>query len=217
MLKLLYKEFRLASHPTSFIFLALGAMLLIPAYPYFVVFFYTCLGIFFVFLAARENHDTVFTVSLPVRKRDVVKARVFMVVIIELAQLVIAVPFALLGAAINPNAEGNAVGIEANPAFFGLTLVMLALFNIIFIPTFYKTAYKVGKAFAAAVIPLGLYIILAEGIVRFVPALKTTLDTTDAAYLPVQLIVLAAGAVIFAAGNIAAFRLAAARFDKVDL
>lgn len=172
MLKLLYKEFRLASHPTSFIFLALGAMLLIPAYPYFVVFFYTCLGIFFVFLAARENHDTVFTVSLPVRKRDVVKARVFMVVIIELAQLVIAVPFALLGAAINPNAEGNAVGIEANPAFFGLTLVMLALFNIIFIPTFYKTAYKVGKLLRRPLYPLACTLFLPRALSGSCPRLK---------------------------------------------
>ena len=48
MKNLLLKEYRLAMHPTVLIFLALSAMLLIPSYPYYVVFFYTALGVFFV-------------------------------------------------------------------------------------------------------------------------------------------------------------------------
>jgi len=79
MKELLFKEFKLAAHPTTYLFLFLGAMLLIPAYPYFVAFIYTCLGIFFIFLSARENQDILYTVSLPVRKRDVVKSRVLMI------------------------------------------------------------------------------------------------------------------------------------------
>ena len=57
MLNLLRKELRLAVHPTSWIFLGLSLMLLIPSYPYYVAFFYTGLGIFFTCLSARENQD----------------------------------------------------------------------------------------------------------------------------------------------------------------
>ena len=92
MKELLFKEFKLAMHPTSYLFLAVGALLLIPAYIYYVAFIYTCLSIFFLFLIARENKDILFTVSLPVRKRDAVKARCLMVAIIELAQTLLAVP-----------------------------------------------------------------------------------------------------------------------------
>ena len=39
MKNLLYKEFRLAIHPSVYIFFALAALLLVPSYPYYVRFF----------------------------------------------------------------------------------------------------------------------------------------------------------------------------------
>ena len=57
MKNLVYKEFCLAAHPTNYIFLSFAFMLLIPNYPYLVSFFYTTLGIFFMCLSSRENHD----------------------------------------------------------------------------------------------------------------------------------------------------------------
>ena len=44
MSELLYKELRLAAHPSLYVFMCMGALLLIPAYPYSVVFFFGCLG-----------------------------------------------------------------------------------------------------------------------------------------------------------------------------
>ncbi|MDD4596245.1 MAG: hypothetical protein PHQ30_06030, partial [Candidatus Izemoplasmatales bacterium] len=70
MKNLLYKEFKLATHPTTYLFLSLGLMLLIPSYPGYVSFFYVSLSIFFIFLSGRENRDVFFTVSLPIRKTD---------------------------------------------------------------------------------------------------------------------------------------------------
>ena len=46
MFDLLGKELRLAAHPSIYIFIWLGALALIPAYPYGVVFFFGMLGIF---------------------------------------------------------------------------------------------------------------------------------------------------------------------------
>ena len=46
MSELLYKELRLAAHPSLYVFMGMGALLLIPAYPYSVVFFFGCLGLF---------------------------------------------------------------------------------------------------------------------------------------------------------------------------
>ena len=217
MKDLLIKEFRLARHPTLFIFPFLGLMLLIPSYPYFVAFIYTCLSVFFIFLQGREYKDVFFTVSLPVRKRDVVKARCCFIAIIELVEVIVAVPFAIIGARINPNPGGNEVGIEANVAFFGLVLIMYALFNLVFLPLFYKTAYKAGSALLIAGIAISLYIILVEAAIQIVPALKAFLDTTDPAAQVGQLPILAAGVIIFAAAMLAAYRLAAKRFEKVDL
>ncbi len=63
MKNLLYKEFRLASHPAAFLFLGLAAMMMIPNYPLTVTFFYPCLGAFFICLNGRENRDVCWYIS----------------------------------------------------------------------------------------------------------------------------------------------------------
>jgi len=217
MKDLMIKEFSLARHPTIFIFPFLGAMLLIPDYPYFVAFIYTCLSVFFIFLLGRENKDILFTVSLPVRKRDTVKARCWMIVIIELFQVAFSIPFAILGNRIKPTAAGNSAGIEANVAFFGLVFLMFALFNSIFLPVFYKTAFRAGWALTWAGLAITVYILVVEAAIQIVPALKSALDTVDPYAQIRQLPILLAGMLIFAMSMFLSYRRAAARFEKVNL
>lgn len=216
MKHLLYKELRLAKHPTMFLFLLFSAMLLIPSYPYYVAFIYTCLSVFFVFLQGRENNDLSFTALLPVRKRDIVRARCLLVVLMQLAQVLVSLPCAIVGARINP-LGGNAAGIEANAAFFGLVLVMYALFNLLFLPAFYRTGYRVGRAFLFAGASVLVYIVAAELLVQCVPALKASLDTFDPATRGTRLFVLLLGAGLYAAGSLLACRLSERRFARVDL
>ena len=87
MKQLLKKEFSLAVHPTSWLFLGLSAMVLIPNYPYYVIFFYTGLGVFFTCLNGRENQDVLFSLLLPVSRKQVVAARITTVVLLELQHL----------------------------------------------------------------------------------------------------------------------------------
>lgn len=216
MKHLLYKELRLAKHPTMFLFLLFSAMLLIPSYPYYVAFIYTCLSVFFVFLQGRENNDLSFTALLPVRKRDIVRARCLLVVLMQLAQVLVSLPCAIVGTRINP-LGGNAAGIEANAAFFGLVLVMYALFNLLFLPAFYRTGYRVGRAFLFAGAAVLVYIVAAELLVQCVPALKASLDTFDPATRGTRLFVLLLGAGLYAAGSLLACRLSERRFARVDL
>ncbi len=216
MKHLLYKELRLAKHPTMFLFLLFSAMLLIPSYPYYVAFIYTCLSVFFVFLQGRENNDLSFTALLPVRKRDIVRARCLLVVLMQLAQVLVSLPCAIVGARINP-LGGNAAGIEANAAFFGLVLVMYALFNLLFLPAFYRTGYRVGRAFLFAGAAVLVYIVASELLVQCVPALKASLDTFDPATRGTRLFVLLLGAGLYAAGSLLACLLSERRFARVDL
>ena len=46
---LLYKQLRLVCHPMTPVFCLFGVMVLIPNYPYTVIFFYVMLGLFFTF------------------------------------------------------------------------------------------------------------------------------------------------------------------------
>ncbi|HEX2938218.1 MAG TPA: ABC-2 transporter permease [Ruminiclostridium sp.] len=215
MKNLLYKEFKLCAHPTVYIFLFLDAMLLIPSYPYYVAFIYTCLGIFFVFLNGRIDKDVTYSVLLPIRKSDVVKARCLMIGAIELMQIILAVPFAFLTHVINP--KGNLAGIEANAAFFGFVFIMFAVFNIIFIPMFYKTAYKPGVALVWAGSAVLVYIVIMEAAVQVIAPLKTYLDTSAPGMQIKQIPILIAGIIIFFALLFFSYKKGAANFEKVDL
>ena len=216
MKKLLYKELRLALQAPAVLFLLLSAMLLIPNYPYYVTFFYSALGIFFCCQFGRENNDVGFTLTLPVRKRDAVTARFLLAVLLEAAQLLAAVPFALLRQSF-VKLGGNTVGMDANVAFFGLALAMLGLFNLTFFPAYYRDVRKVGIPFVKGSAVILVYTIAAEVCAHAVPFFRDRLDTMHGAFLPEKLAVLAAGLVLWALLTLLAWKASVRRFEALDL
>lgn len=215
MKDLLYKEFKLSLHPTMFFFLAFGLLLLIPSWPYFIAFGYLFLALMNTFFIGRGDQDIFFTASLPIRKRDVVRARVYSTAVFELLMILAAIPFAVLYAGIYP--QGNLAGMNPNFAFFGFVFMMYAIFNAVFFPVFYKTAYEVGKSVFLGVLVSTLFIGAVETAVHTVPYFITNINAMGANRFMSQLPVLVAGIVIFALATWLALRKAAKNFEKVDL
>lgn len=215
MKKLIYKEIRLALHPAAIIFLFLSAMLLIPNYPYYVAFFYTCLGIFFICLNGRENKDIEFMSVLPVRKREAVKARFLLTIILELAQLLLAVPFAWIQSHIIK--QPNAVGMDANIALFGVAFLLLGVFNFVFFSRYYKNPSKVGGPFLWGCAVFTCLMVIAEASVHVIPFLRDCIDTLDPGSWEYKLVVLAAGAVLYAVLTWSAYIKSAKSFEKLDI
>ncbi|MDL2324721.1 ABC-2 transporter permease [Ruminococcaceae bacterium OttesenSCG-928-A16] len=210
---LLYKEFRLAAHPNLYIFTALGALVLVPAYPYGMVFLFGCLGPYITFMYGRETNDIYYTALLPVKKRDTVKAKCLLVVSAQIAQLFLSLPFAILRTYILPG--GNPAGIEANVAYYGFGLITYAVFNLIFLTQFFKTAYKAGKAFLFAIIPTNLIVVAMEASVH-IPVFSW-LDGLTAIEMLRQLPLLFIGIAVYLIGILLAYLIAAKRFETVDL
>lgn len=213
MSKLLYKEWKLAVHSVVYLFLLIGALLLVPAYPYGMIFFFGCLGLYFTSQFARENSDAFYTATLPVKKRHVVKSKCLLFVSIELAQLAICIPFSILRLWTLP--EGNPVGIEANAAYFGFGLIVYAIFNFLYLTVLFRSAYQVGKAFVIAILPATAVIALMEYAVHL-PSFAW-LDSVQRADVPRQLSVLAAGVLIYVGGNLLTYKAASKQFERVDL
>ena len=213
MKNLLYKELRLALHPTNFLFLGLSALLLIPNYPYFVTFFYTCLGVFFLCLNGRENRDIYYSLLLPVRKRQIVQARFLSVLLLELAQLLTALPFAL----VRLNMQGgNLVGMNPNAAFFGIAFLLFGLFHYGFFTTYYKGTDRVGLSFFLGCIPFVLVMLLAEVSTHVFPFMKNVLNTTAPDFLLCRLAVLFLGAALWLLLTALAYRKSVRTFEKLD-
>lgn len=215
MIELLKKEFRLFAHPTCWMFLAFGAMLLIPGYPMYIPFFWVTLGLFYSCLGARENNDLYYTLLLPVRKRDTVRARGLFFACMELLQIAVCIPFALLRYALKLGP--NNAGMDVNIALFGLCLVLMGMFNLLFLPRVYKNPTSVGKPFLFVSVWVFLYIVAAEVCCHALPFFREVLDTPDPQHLGVKLAVLALGALLFALLTLLGTRRAETIFEKVDL
>ncbi|MDI9489370.1 MAG: ABC-2 transporter permease [Bacillota bacterium] len=213
MFNLLYKELRLATHPNLYIFTLLGALVIIPAYPYGMVFIFGCLGPYISFMYGRETNDIYYTSLLPVKKKDTVKAKVLLIVLAQMTQLLISLPFAVLRLYVLP--DGNPAGIEANLAYYGFGFIIYAIFDLIFLTQFFKTAYKVGKAFILAIIPATLGVIIMEVLVH-IPKFQW-LDSVEPNIILQQLPILILGIIFYIFSILLAYRISAKRFQQVDL
>lgn len=210
---LLYKELRLAAHPSSIVFSFLGCLVLVPAYPFSVVFMFGCLAPYVTFVNSREANDIWHAAVLPVTKRESVFGKCALVVFFQLFQLLFSVPFALLRHALDfPN---NPVGLDATAAWYGFGLMIYAAFDFVFLTAFYKSGYRAGRAFILASIPMVLLMAAAEAAAH-IPALAW-MDSCRAEHLLMQLPVLAAGLVSYGALLPLAYWISAKRFEKADL
>ena len=214
MTALLYKQIRLVCHPMTPVFCLFGVMVLIPNYPYTVIFFYVTLGLFFTFLNMREQKDIYYSALLPVPKRDTVKAGCLFTVLIELLSLVLLALFAALAVHLQPGKD-NLVGLDPNAALLAAGFLLYAVFNAVFLPSFYRSGYKVGVAFVKAIIPTTLAMIVFEALPH-VPGLMW-LDDMDAATQVRLLPYFVAAVLLYGIGTVLTFRRAAAQYEKVDL
>ena len=214
MRTLLYKQLRLVCHPMTPVFCMFGVMLMIPNYPLTVVWFYVMLGLFFTFLNMREQKDIYYSAILPIRKRDTVKAACLFTALIELLSLAVLVPCALLAVRLQPGKD-NLVGMDPNLALFAAGFLMYAVFNAVFLTSFYRSGYKVGIAFVKALIPVTLLMIVCEALPHF--PMLTWLDDLDGATQLRLLPALIVSAVIYGLGMLLTFRKAAKLYEKVDL
>lgn len=217
MRKLLNKEIKLSASPLSFLFIVFGVMALIPNYPILCGAFFICLGIFQSFQTSRENSDILYSALLPVSKSDVVKSKYIFCVFIELCGFVLMAAATLVRMTILKDAavyRNNAL-MNANLVYLAFALLIFALFNLIFVNGFFKTAFYFAKPFVVFIIAAFLTIGVAETLHHIPPLEKLNAFGFDE--LPLQLGFLAAGAVLYAVITLMSMKKSIRRFKKIDL
>ena len=233
MKALLNKELRLCLHPTVFIYLGMVLMLLIPSYPYLVACFFLCNAIFYVFQQSRENGDPMYTAMLPVSKAQAVRARCLLVVLMQVLDLLLMAGMCAFALVAMDLTKGNAGGTDHGLSLLAFALVLFAIFNLIFLPSFYKTGYKAGTAFLKGAIGVWIWIMLSEGTMiatrvivgekgldlpffRFLYQNIDCFPATKEAWTA-QAILFGAALLIYAVGTLLAVRLSVKRYEQVDI
>ena len=217
MKNLLIKELWLSTIPLTYIFLAFALMTFIPGYPILCGAFFFCLGVFQSYQNSREANDILYSVLLPVSKRDVVEGKYLAGVVLQMVMFALCAICTIIRMVFMSDAdvyETNAL-MAANLVYLTFVLLIFAAFNIIFIGGFLKTAYGVGKPFILFIIVNFVIIAIAEAL-HHLPGLAWA-NTLDFSYAVGQLAILVIGIAIYTAVTIFSCKISQNRFESVDL
>lgn len=217
MNKLLKKELKLSASLLSYLFIAFGFMTLIPGYPILVGAFFISFGIFQSFQSAREANDILYSALLPISKSDVVRSKFVFSIFIEMCGFSIMAILTILRMTVFTDSvvyRTNAL-MNANLIFLGFTLLIFGCFNTIFICGFFRTAYYFGKPFVLYIIVAFIIIGIAETL-HHIPGLEAV-NAFGFEHMPLQLIGLFSGAVLYILLTFIALKKAIRRFEVIDL
>lgn len=217
MIKLLKKEMKLAASPLSYIFIVFGLMAFVPGYPILVSSFFVCLGLFQSFQSAREANDITYTALLPVAKGDIVRAKYAFCIVVELGYFILTSVAVLIRMTLLSEAavyRNNAL-MNANLVYLGFVLLILGLFNLIFVGGFFKTAYKFAKPFVAFIV--SAFVVVGIGETLFHIPVLSALNAFGFEHIGLQVSVFMVGIASFALLTVVSMHRSIKNFEKINL
>jgi len=210
MRNLLYKELNLSIHPFFYILpILVGLLIFIPMWIYLIVFMY-----FFWFSMVNipagyiAKEDNSFNAMLPVAKKEIVQSKIYAIIILQGIHIIFAIIFGIIHNYIYGTYN---FFFDINIAFFGIAILMFAVFNISFFPWYFKTAYSYGKPVILGVVITLVYGFVFEfDVVRF-EFMRTIFEGT---FLN-QMIVLVVAIVVSVVLTIFTMKLSVQNFERI--
>ena len=225
MKALLYKELRLAMHPVCYMFILLFPLLiLIPAYPLGVGFIYILSSYPILFLGAnkgRQSNDLLYSVLLPVRKKDIVLARILTVLMMQAVYMLLIValyPLAwLINNAIIQNSEPGkyaipGLGLNSYVLLLAIGIVGYAIADLIFFPIYYKNGRSIAKSTLLTIIGFVLYISIFTILLPYIPGF----EIMNNMHLGIQFAILGGAILLSFLLHFVVYRVCSKRLEKVD-
>ena len=226
MKALIYKEMRLSMHPLCYIFIVLfPLMILIPSYPLGIGFIYvlTCYPI--LFLGAnkgQQSNDLLYSTLLPVRKKDIVMARIITVIIMQVAFMLIMsalYPAArMINDAIIANSENPkeyvipGLGLNSYVLVLAFAIIGYAIADIIFFPIYYKNGKSIVMSTLFTIIGFVVYIGVVTIGLPYIPGL----EILNNLHIGIQFAILAGAIVLSFLLHIFVYRISSKRLEMVD-
>ncbi len=226
MKALIYKELKLAMHPICYVFIVLFPfMILIPSYPLGIGFIYvlTCYPI--LFLGAnkgQQSNDLLYSTLLPVRKKDIVMARILTVIFMQIAFILVMTalyPVArIINNAIAQSAEKPSeymipgLGLDSYVLLVAIALIGYAIADIIFFPIYYKHGKSIVMSTLFTILGFVVYIGIFTIGLPFIPGL----DILNNLHLGIQFAVLGAAILISFGLHVVVYKVSSKRLEMVD-
>ena len=226
MKALIYKELKLAMHPICYVFICLfPIMILIPSYPLGIGFIYILSCYPILFLGAnkgQQSNDLIYSTLLPVRKKDIVLARIFTVIFMQVASTLIQCalfPLALLiNNSIKAAAENPAdyvipgLGLNSFVLLLGIVIIGYAIADLIFFPIYYKHGKSIVMSTLLTIFGFVVYIGLFTIALPYIPGLGFLNDL----HIGIQFAILGLALLISFGMHAIVYHVSSKRLEKVD-
>ncbi len=218
MKNLLYKEIVLCVPVQTWILCALSITIIIPSYPSLVAFLYPLAAFISIFTISSGNRDLLYSASLPIRKSDIVKGRVLLLIFLEVCSIVISIPFGIIKKVLLEGMSIDYTDLGVNLVTYSIILFIYGLFNLIAIPWWYKKP-TVKNVWPFIVADIAAFPIISCSIALFAiyPEAATLVNSFEGKGLLVQLLSLSGGLVAFFMMSALSYLLGAKTFKKVDM
>ena len=226
MKALIYKELKLAMHPLCYVFICLfPIMILIPSYPLGIGFIYILSCYPILFLGAnkgQQSNDLLYSTLLPVRKKDIVLARIFTVIFMQLGFILIQSALYPLAILINNSIKVASddptkltipgLGLNSFVLLLAVAIVGYAIADLIFFPIYYKHGKSIVMSTLLTIFGFVIYIGLFTIGLPYIPGL----EFLNNLHVGIQFAALG-GAILISLGlHVIVYRVSAKRLEKVD-
>ena len=233
MKALLYKEFKLAMHPICYVFIALfPLMVLIPSYPIAIGFIYLLSCYPILFLGAnkgQQSNDLLYSTLLPVRKKDIVLARILTVIIMQVEYMLIMsalVPVAFLiqkSIAVSASESGAQQSVT-NPgiplsgfvSMLGIAIISFAIADLIFFPIYYKHGKSIVLSTLMTILGFMLYLGIFTIGLPYVPGCEWYVKFLANSGIGYQFLIVSIAIVISFLLHFLTYKISSKRLEKVD-
>lgn len=223
MKALIYKEFKLAMHPICYVFVAaFPFMILIPSYPIAIGFIYVLTAYPVLFLGAnkgQQSNDLLYSTLMPVRKKDIVLARLITVITMQVAFILIMsalFPAAwFINSLISSNSPDFAVpglGLQSYVLVLAIAIIGYAIADLIFFPIYYKKGKSIVMSTLLTIIGFIIYICTVTIGLPYIPGL----EILNNLHIGIQFGVLGAALLISFVLHFVVYRVSARRLENVD-
>ena len=167
MRNLLYKELKIGINKFFFIFpVLLGLLMFIPHWIFTLVFMYffwiSASQVYSAYIVKRDQN---FNTMLPVSRKEIVQSKIYATLILEGVHLATGFFFGIIHNMIY--GQWN-LFFDINIAFFGLMVLLFAIFNVVFFPLYFRTGYYFGKPVIYGITVAMIYGFIIEfGVVKY--------------------------------------------------
>ena len=227
MKPLIYKELKLSMHPICYIFVALfPLMILIPSYPIAIGFIYVLSCYPILFLGAnkgQQSNDLLYSTLLPVRKKDIVLARILTIAIIQFTFM--AVMSALLPIALliqnkiqidTGEVKIPGLGLNAYVSILAIAIIGYAIADLIFFPIYYKNGKSIVMSTLFTIFGFMAYLAIFTIALPYIPGCEGYVDLLSNRGIGVQFIIFGAALLIYVLIHLIVYKISSKRLEKVD-